>query len=439
MLKAIGARGIDDLFQDIPEKFRYPVLSLPPSASEPEILHEMGEISEYNLDLNHAPCFLGAGAYRHFVPSVVGHVIGRSEFYTAYTPYQAEISQGTLQSIFEYQSLICALTGMDVANASHYDGATALAEAVLMAVSVGRGKRRKIVMSAGVHPEYRAVVRTYTQGMGLAFAGEEYDPLDLPSLQKQVDAQTACVLVQNPNFLGVLAEPEELKAMAGAAHAGGALFVVTADPISLGLFTPPSEYGADIVCGEGQSLGGGLSFGGPYLGYFACRQEYVHKMAGRIVGQTVDKNGKRGFVLTLSAREQHIRREKATSNICSNEALMSLAAAVYLTAMGKNGLRHVAELCFHKAHYAAQELAAIPGFTLLNQRPFFKEFGLRCPRPVAEVNQYLLDEHGTIGGYDLSRDYPQLGNIMLVCVTELNTREEIDELMAALNEMEAAE
>ena len=439
MLKAIGARDIDDLFHDIPAEFRYPVLNLPPSASEPEILREMLEIGEYNLDLNHAPCFLGAGAYRHFVPSVVGHVIGRSEFYTAYTPYQAEISQGTLQSVFEYQSLICALTGIDVANASHYDGATALAEAVLMAVSVGRGKRRKVVMSAGVHPEYRAVVRTYTQGMGLTFVGEDGDPLDLPSLQNQVDAQTACVLVQNPNFLGSLGEPDQLRAVADAAHNAGALFVVTADPISLGLFAPPSDYGADIVCGEGQSLGGGLSFGGPYLGYFACREEYVHKMAGRIVGQTVDKNGKRGFVLTLSAREQHIRREKATSNICSNQALMSLAAAVYLTAMGKNGLRRVAELCFHKAHYAAQQLAAIPGFALLNQRPFFKEFGLRCPRPVGEINQYLLDQHGTIGGYDLSRDYPQLGNTMLVCVTEMNTKEEIDDLVAALSEMEVAE
>jgi len=439
MLKAIGARDVDELFHDIPQEFRYPVLNLPPAVSELEVLRETGELSEYNLDLNHAPCFLGAGAYRHFVPSVVGHVIGRGEFYTAYTPYQAEISQGTLQSVFEYQSLICALTGMDVANASHYDGATALAEAVLMAVSVGRGKRRKVVVSPGVHPEYRAVVRTYAQGMGLTFAGEDGDPQDLSSLQQEVDAQTACVLVQNPGFLGSLGEPRELKTLAAAAHAAGALFVVTADPISLGLFAPPSEYGADIVCGEGQSLGGGLSFGGPYLGYFACKQEYVHKMAGRIVGQTVDKNGKRGFVLTLSAREQHIRREKATSNICSNQALMSLAAAVYLTAMGKNGLRQVAELCFHKAHYAAQQLAAVPGFALLSRRPFFKEFALRCPRPVAEINQYLLDEYGIIGGYDLSHDYPQLQNTMLVCVTEMNTREEIDELVEALGEVEVAE
>jgi len=435
MLKAIGAQDIEELFKDIPGSHRYPTLTLPAAVSEMEILREMGEISEYNLDVQHAPCFLGAGAYHHFVPSVVGHVIGRSEFYTAYTPYQPEISQGTLQSIFEYQSLICALTGMDVANASHYDGATALAEAVLMAVSAGRGKRRKVVVSSGVHPEYRAVVRTYTQGMGLTFASDDGDSLDLRCLSKQIDANTACVLVQTPSFLGYLAHPEELKTLADSTHAAGALFVITADPISLGLFAPPSEYGADIVCGEGQALGGGLSFGGPYLGFFACRQEYVHKMAGRIVGQTVDKNGKRGFVLTLSAREQHIRREKATSNICSNEALMSLAAGVYLTAMGKNGLRRVAELCFHKAHYAARELASLPGFRLLSQQPYFMEFALRCPAPVDEINAYLLNEYGIVGGYDLGRDYPELGNTMLICVTEMNTREEIDTLVEALGSM----
>jgi len=436
MLQAIGIEGIDQLFHDVPAGCRYPPLNLPPPASEPEIMRELREISEYNVDLEHAPCFLGAGAYRHFVPSVVGHVIGRSEFYTAYTPYQPEISQGTLQSIFEYQSMICALTGMDVANASHYDGATALAEAVVMAVNVGRGKRRKVVLSGAVHPEYRAVVRTYTQGMGLTFAGEEAGPLATDKLAAMVDADTACVLVQNPDFLGYLASPSALRALADAAHAAGALLVVSADPIALGLFAPPADYGADIVCGEGQALGGGLNFGGPYLGFFAARQEYVHKMAGRIIGQTVDGKGQRGFVLTLSAREQHIRREKATSNICSNEALMALAAAVYLTAMGKTGLRRVAELCYHKAHYAAARLAALPGYQLLASQPFFKEFALRCPRPVHEVNDSLLNEWGIIGGYDLERDYPQLANTMLVCVTEMNTRDEIDALAEALDSLE---
>jgi len=445
MLKAIGVERIEDLFHDVPEALRYPQLHLPPPISEAEVLRELREISEYNADLEHAPCFLGAGAYHHFVPSVVGHIIGRSEFYTAYTPYQPEISQGTLQSIFEYQSMICALTGMDAANASHYDGATALAEAVVMAVSVARGKRRKIMISAGVHPEYGDVVRTYTQGAQLTVTSGlspvvprqgEAGVISVSSLANMVDRDTACVIVQNPSFLGYLEEPQALRALADAVHAAGALFVVSADPISLGLFAPPGDYGADIVCGEGQALGGGLNFGGPYLGYFACKTKYVRKMAGRIVGQTVGRHGERGFVLTLSAREQHIRREKATSNICSNEALMALAAAVYLTAMGKTGLRQVAELCYHKAHYAAKQLSALPGYELLSERPFFKEFPLKCPRPVDEINDYLLDEWGIIGGYDLGRDYPELINTMLVCVTEMNTKEEIDLLVEALSSME---
>jgi len=431
MLKAIGVRSAEDLFHDVPAALRFPKLQLPPALSEPEALSELRAISEYNVDLDHAACFLGAGAYHHFVPSVVGHVLSRSEFYTAYTPYQPEISQGTLQCTFEYQSMICALTGMDVANASHYDGATAMAEAVVMALGVARGKRHNVVLSAGVHPEYRAVVRTYTQGMGLNVTGDD-QPRDAHALAALIDAETAGVIVQTPDFFGYLADPDELRALSDAAHAAGALFVVSANPISLGLFKPPAEYGADIVCGEGQALGGGLNFGGPYLGYFACKQVHVHKMAGRIVGQTIDRNGERGFVLTLSAREQHIRREKASSNICSNEALMALAAAVYLTALGKQGLRQVAELCYHKAHYAAEQLSGLPGFQVLDQRPFFQEFPLRCPRPVAEINDYLLDEWGIIGGYDLGREDPRWANTMLVCVTELNTKDQIDDLVEAL-------
>jgi len=438
MLEAIGAGDVADLFRDVPEAVRFPELDLPAPVSEWEALRELKELSEYNVDLEHAPCFLGAGAYRHFVPSVVNHVIGRSEFYTAYTPYQPEISQGTLQSIFEYQSMICALTGMDAANASHYDGATALAEAVVMAINVGRGKRRKVLISAGVHPEYRAVVRTYTQGFDLTIAGDDGDTLDPAALVELVGSDTACVVVQNPDFLGYLQEPAQLQALAQATHEAGALLVVCADPISLGLFVPPGDYGADIVCGEGQALGGGLSFGGPYLGYFACRERYVHKMAGRIVGQTVDQQGQRGFVLTLSAREQHIRRERATSNICSNEALMALAAAVYLTALGKTGLRKVAELCYHKAHYAAQRLATLPGYALRGQGTFFQEFPLKCPRPVQEINDYLLSEWGIIGGYDLARDYPQFADTMLVCATEVTTQDEIDMLVEALQDMEEA-
>jgi glycine dehydrogenase subunit 1 len=437
MLEAIGISSIAELFEVVPMTLRYPSLDLPAPVSEMEAMQELQSLSEYNTDLQLVSCFLGAGAYHHFVPSVVGHITGRSEFYTAYTPYQPEISQGTLQAIFEYQSMICALTGMDAANASHYDGATALAEAVAMALSVGRGKRRKVVMSTGVHPEYREVVRTYMQGMGLAWVGEESALTDVESLAGLLDKDVACVVVQHPTFLGSLQAPSTLQTLADATHDVGALFVVSAYPISLGLFTPPGQYGADIVCGEGQALGGGLSYGGPYLGFFACREKYMRKMAGRIVGQTVDSNGETGFVLTLSAREQHIRREKATSNICSNEALMALSAAVYLTAMGKSGLRHVAELCYNKAHYAADQLRDLPGYEVVADRAFFNEFMLRCPRPVDEVNQYLLEEWGIVGGLDLERHYPSLAQTMLVCVTEMNSREDIDCLAQALGSMEA--
>lgn len=272
--------------------------------------------------------------------------------------------------------------------------------------------------------------------MQLTLAGQDRDVADLRALAELVDANTACVVLQNPDFLGQLADPAALQVLADATHEAGALFVISADPISLGLLVPPGDYGADIVCGEGQALGGGLNFGGPYLGYFASRKKHVHKMAGRIVGQTVDLQGERGFVLTLSAREQHIRREKASSNICSNEALMALAAAVYLTAMGRTGLRKVAELCYYKAHYAADALSGLPGYSLLSDRPFFKEFPLRCPLPIDEINEYLLDEWGIIGGYDLGRDYPALGNTMLICCTETNTKEEIELLVEALGAME---
>ena len=429
MLAEIGVETIGDLFLDVPESVRYPELKLPPPLSELEILGELRAMSEENADLDHHACFLGAGAYNHFVPSVVGHIVGRSEFYTAYTPYQPEISQGTLQAIFEYQSMVCALTGMDVANASHYDGATSLAEAALMAVSVSRGKRRKIIVSPSVHPEYRATLRTYTPGSDLTISNLQY-----PISNTQFDDNTACLIIQNPDFFGQLAEASELNQLAEAVHAAGALLIVNTDPISLGLFTPPGEYGADIVVGEGQPLGNPLNFGGPYLGLFACREKYMRKMPGRLIGETVDTEGRRGFVLTLATREQHIRRERATSNICSNEALCALAAGAYLAAMGKSGLRKVAELCYHKAHYAAQQIAAIPGFDLVGDKPFFKEFVVRCPKPPGEINQALL-ERSIIGGYDLGRDYPHLENSMLLCVTEMNTKEEIDRLVEALEEV----
>jgi glycine dehydrogenase subunit 1 len=437
MLAEIGVKAVGDLFLDVPESVRYPELKLPAPLSEMEIMRELRAMSEENADLDHHACFLGAGAYNHFVPSVVGHIIGRSEFYTAYTPYQPEISQGTLQAIFEYQSMVCALTGMDVANASHYDGATSLAEAALMAVNVSRGKRRKIIVSPTVHSEYHATLRTYTPGPDLAVVSDlEVGSwrLEVGDLEALLDDDTACLIIQNPDFFGQLLSADSENGLADAAHKTGALFVVAADPISLGLFTPPGEYGADIVVGEGQPLGNPLNFGGPYLGIFACREEHMRKMPGRLIGETVDTEGRRGFVLTLSAREQHIRRERATSNICSNEALCALAAGAYLAAMGRSGLRKVAELCYHKAHYAAQRIQQIPGFSLASPKQFFKEFVVRCPRPPAEINETLF-EQGIIGGYDLGRDYPHLENCMLLCVTEMNTRAEIDRLVEALEEV----
>jgi glycine dehydrogenase subunit 1 len=431
MLAAIGVDSVADLFAVVPQAVRFPQVTLPPPLSELEVMRELREMSEANVDLDHVACFLGAGAYRHFVPSVVQHVLSRSEFYTAYTPYQPEISQGTLQTIFEYQSMICGLTGMDVSNASHYDGATAMAEAAILAISAGRGKRRKVLVAPTVHPEYRQVLRTYTQGMAAEIVGDDDPASDIAALASQLDQATACVIVQVPDFMGALESPRALAELADAAHKAGALVVVVADPIALGLFKPPSAYGADIVVGEGQPLGSPVSYGGPYLGFFACREAYVRRMAGRLVGETVDDQGRRGYVLTLATREQHIRRERATSNICSNEALCALAAGVYLAAMGKRGLRQVAELCYHKAHYAADAIDEIPGFEVQRSKPFFKEFVVRCPMPVDELNDMLLD-WDIIGGFDLGSSYPHLADHMLLCVTEMNTRQEIDDLVAAL-------
>lgn len=430
MLKAIGVERLADLFGDVPATARYPEMRLPNPMSEQELLDYFLFLSENNLTFNDCAWFLGAGAYAHFIPSVVDHIVSRSEFYTAYTPYQPEISQGTLQAIFEYQSMICDLTGMEVANASHYDGATAVAEAVIMAYNVLRKKRNKVVMSPFVHPEYRATTRTYVQGLGLEIVGDDTRQ-DASSLVSLVDQETACFVTQFPNFLGEL---EDFQGIAERVHEKGALWVVVADPIALGLFKAPGDYGADIVVGEGQPLGNPMSFGGPYLGFFATRERYVHKMAGRLVGETVDADGKRGFVLTLSAREQHIRRERATSNICSNEALNALAAAVFLAALGKCGLRQLAELCYHKAHYAARAISKLRRYKVVTTKPFFKEFVVKCPAPIQEINDKLLD-WDIIGGYDLGRDYRDMANHMLLCVTERNTREQIDYLVKVLKEV----
>ena len=429
MLARIGVEDISDLFEAIPSDFCFPTVELPKAMSEIEVMAELREMSEASVDLNHVACFLGAGAYNHFVPSVVDHVLSRSEFYTAYTPYQPEMSQGTLQAIFEYQTMICALTGMEVSNASHYDGATALAEAVIMAISASRHRRKKIVMSPTIHPEYRETVRTYTQGMDVTVVGDDSLDNDFDALSSMIDDQTACLIVQNPDFLGHI---RDLAGLADAAHAHKALLVVACDPISLGMLKPPGDYGADIALGEGQPLGNALNYGGPYLGFFACSKKLVRRMAGRLVGQTVDVRGNKGYVLTLSTREQHIRRERATSNICTNQGLNALAAAVYMAALGKHGLLQVARLCYHKAHYTARSIAQLDGYDVDLKAPFFKEFMVRCPAPVCEINRRLMADYDIVGGYDLGKVYPELEKHMLLCVTEMNTVRQIDRLTEAL-------
>lgn len=434
MLQAIGVERVEDLFADVPENVRFPALDLPAPLSEPALMRELRRLSGANANATTHSIFLGAGAYNHFVPAAVDQILRRGEFYTAYTPYQPEISQGTLQAIFEYQSLLCGLTGLDVANASHYDGGTAVAEAAIMALNATRN-RRKIVVARGVHPQYRAVLRTYLQGLGVTIAGDE-QPLDdadgaLEAALAQVDSSTALFIVQCPDFLGRVAD---LRAIAERVHAAGALFAVHFDPVALGLFQTPGEAGADIATAEGQPLGVGLNFGGPYLGIFCCRQQHVHKIAGRLVGATKDIDGKEAYVLTLRAREQDIRRERASSNICTNQGLMALAAAVHLSLLGRQGLRRVAELCYHRAHYAARAIDALDGYSvpaLAAATPFFKEFVVRCPRPVAEVNA-ALRAHNIVGGYDLSADEPQLGQAMLLCVTEMNEKADIDALVSVL-------
>jgi glycine dehydrogenase subunit 1 len=431
MLDAMGAESVKEFLEVIPAEKRYPGLALPGPLSEIEVRRLLRRLAERNADLDHHPCFLGAGAYHHFVPSVVDHIISRGEFCTAYTPYQPEVSQGTLTSIYEFQTMVCQLTGMDVANASVYDGATALAEAGLMAARVTR--RNRLLVASTSHPTHRRVLRTYTQAMGIDVKEVRYSEdgsIDVPFAEGLLDEGVAALLVQNPNFLGCF---EDLAVLSDLAHAVGALLVVSVDPIALGLFKPPGDLGADIVVGEGQSLGSPPSYGGPYLGLFACREKYLRQMPGRLVGLTTDAKGRRGFVLTLQPREQHIRREKATSNICSNEALVALAAAVYMAVMGKQGLRQVAELSYHKAHYAAKGIAALNGYERLLGR-FFKEFVIRAPLGPSVLNRKLR-ERGIIGGYDLTADYPDLSDCLLLCVTEMNSKSEIDGLFEALKEI----
>jgi len=434
MLATIGVKKLEDLFDAVPAGHRFPELNLPPAITEMEAASELGELAAANESTQQLASFLGAGMYNHYIPSVVDHILRRGEFYTAYTPYQPEISQGTLQAIFEYQSLMSALTGMEVSNASHYDGATAAAEAVNLAWAVFRGKRTKVVVSPTVHPQYREVIRTYTRGMDLELAGDDASAdLDTgpEAMADLVDENTALVIVQYPDFFGRVYDYTK---MIATAHEKGALVCVVANPTALAMFKTPGAMDADIVVGEGQPLGIPMWYGGPSLGFFTTRKKYVHKMAGRLVGETVDNRGQKAYVLTLTAREQHIKRERATSNICSNQGLLALASAVYLSLVGKKGLRQVAELSYHKAHYAAEQLSKLPGMGLCFTEPYFHEFALCVGQPVEEVNAHLL-EHGIIGGYDLGKDYPSLKDHMLVAVTEMNSKEEIDALVDVLAEV----
>ena len=419
MLDAIGVRSFDDLVADIPAEHRNPPIDLPPPTSELELRREIGAMAEQNAVPGDYACFLGAGSYRHFIPAIVRSVATRSEFMTAYTPYQPEVSQGTLQAHYEFQSLVCQLTGMEVANAGMYDGATSMAEAALMAARVT--KRDRVAVLDTVSPAYLQVLKTFLDSQGIAI-----DTSSPGSVQ--VGAETACLLVQQPSFFGYFGDLEE---MAEAAHSAGALLVVATDLTSLGMFRPPSEYDADIVVAEGQAIGVPPTFGGPYVGIFACKQKYVRQMPGRVVGKTVDTRGRDGYVLTLQTREQHIRRERATSNICTAVGLIALMTTLYMSSLGKQGLRRVAELCYHKAHYAASLIEKIPGYSLPLTDAYFREFVVECPRPVAEINNALL-ERKIIGGLDVGEYVP---NGMLVCCTEMNTKEEIDRFAEALAEV----
>ena len=423
MLREMG-QSMEDLFACAGSVQLKRSLNLPKPLSELETIRHMREMAGRNVNTDDCVCFLGAGAYDHFIPAVIGHLLKRQEFYTAYTPYQPEISQGTLQAIFEYQTMICALTGMDVANASMYDGASAMAEAALTACrATGRDE---VLAARSAHPESRAVLETYTRYAGKKTVEYAYQNgrADMADIKAKLSARTAAVIVQSPNFFGII---EELEEIAEAAHANQSLLIVSADPISLALLKPPGEAGADIVVGEGQPLGSPLSFGGPYLGFFAARKNLLRKMPGRIVGQTADKQGRRGFVLTMQTREQHIRREKATSNICSNQGLNALAATIYLSAMGRQGLYDAAVQCAQKAHYAYDKLIQTGCFKPVFDAPFFREFAVRYTGDVNRLNEALLG-HGILGGYALEKSYDELENAWLVAVTEKRTRQEIDAL-----------
>ncbi|MRX72596.1 aminomethyl-transferring glycine dehydrogenase subunit GcvPA [Bacillus lacus] len=421
MLKATGVAQVEDLFSDIPESVRFKgEYQIKKAKSETELVKELSATAARNANTREYASFLGGGVYDHYMPIIVDHVISRSEFYTAYTPYQPEISQGELQAIFEFQTMICELTGMDVANSSMYDGGTSLAEAAMLAA--GHTKKKKILISQAVHPESRDVVKMYAKGQYIDVVEVPVADgvTDLDALKSSMDEDVAAVIVQYPNFFGRI---EDLQSIEPLAHQGKSMFIVSSNPLALGALTPPGHLGADIVTGDAQPFGIPAAFGGPHCGYFAVTNKLMRKVPGRLVGQTVDEDGKRGFVLTLQAREQHIRRDKATSNICSNQALNALAASVAMTALGKKGVREMALQNIQKAHYTKKSLTE-KGLEIPFAGPMFNEFVVKLAKPVSEVNAKLL-ERGIIGGYDLEKSYPELKQHMLVAVTELRTKEEI--------------
>ena len=428
MLEAIGVQKIDDLFAEIPEPCRPKgPIALPDGISESEIIEKVTDLADRNRSTQEMICFLGAGAYDHLIPAAIKHLILRGEFFTAYTPYQPEVSQGTLQAIFEFQSLVCELTGMDVANASMYEGATALAEAGNMAIN--HTGRKKLVVLSSIHPQYRQVIQRYSGNLNARIVEIPFEDgiTDLNRVQEAIDDTTAAVMIQYPNFFGAI---EDVEAISQMAKVAGALTIVSTYPIALGMLTSPGCLGADIVTGEGQSLGIPLSFGGPYLGFMAARNHVLRKLPGRISGKTVDKKGREGYVLTLQAREQHIRREKATSNICTNQALMALNATIFMSLVGDGGLRDMASQSFQKAHYLKKELEKLDGVTVPFTAPFFNEFVVRIPDAAKRLKS--MTKHGVLGGVLLHTFYPTLSDAVLIAVTEKRNKQELDLLVSLM-------
>ncbi len=431
MLREIGVKSIEDLLQDIPKELLCKPINIPDGMSEMELRRSLKSLSDKNANSNKYTSFLGAGAYEHFIPSVVDHLSDRGEFYTCYTPYQPEVSQGTLQAMYEFQSMMCELLAMDVANASMYDGASALAEAAVLALKYK--KKEKIIVSKTVHPEYREVLSTYLQGSDFKLIELEMENgiTSVSDLESRIDKNTSCVLVQTPNFFGCL---EDNEGLAELTHKNEALFIACVNPMSLGIIKPPGEYNADIAVGDVQALGNYVNYGGPHAGFFATSKELMRKMPGRIAGATTDSKGRRAFALTLQAREQHIRRGKATSNICTNQQFLALRTCIYLSTLGKAGMIEVGKLNVYKSHYAMTKLCELDGIEPLYGNPFFNEFAIKASGDceVKDINKRLF-EAGIIGGLDISRFYPDIQNAMLLCVTETKSKEAIDKLVQTVS------